>query len=146
MRIAAFFFVWVYTPLMVRLFEYLPAKRIGWGENLPAGVAQQWARWCRHPGYVENDFNKSIKKNYFRDLTFPITLFHAIDDPLATKRNVDDWLRLLPAAPKNIVVLKPEEFDGQPIGHINMFRLSHATIWPQLLDLKECPPEALQAK
>lgn len=137
MRIFAFFFVWIYIPLAVWLLGYLPAKRIGWGENLPAGVARQWARWCRHPGYVENDFNKSIKKNYFKELTFPVSLVYAEDDPLATRKNVDDWLRLLPAAPKDIVLLHPKEVGGQKIGHIDMFRESRSAIWQRLLALTD---------
>lgn len=68
MKLAALFFVWIYIPLSIWFFGYLPAKKIGWGENLPQGVARQWARWCRSPGYVENDFGKSIKKTILKKL------------------------------------------------------------------------------
>lgn len=133
MKIAALFFVWLYVPLTTRWLGYLPAKQIGWGENLPAGIARQWARWCRKPGYVENDFNKTISKNYYKDLNYPISLFYATDDPLATPKNIDDWLRLMPMAKKQIIPLKPEESGGKRIGHIDMFRPRHAALWPSLL-------------
>ncbi len=41
----------VLVPLMSRAFRYLP----GWAgtvEDLPGGVAREWAAWCRRPGFL----------------------------------------------------------------------------------------------
>jgi predicted alpha/beta hydrolase len=39
-------------PIVPRLPGYLPMARYGFGEDLPAGVAIQWASWCRDPLYL----------------------------------------------------------------------------------------------
>jgi predicted alpha/beta hydrolase len=39
-------------PAVARLLGYFPAAPLGFGEDLPAGVALQWASWCRHPRYL----------------------------------------------------------------------------------------------
>lgn len=137
MRLAAWFFVWLYIPLTTRLLGYLPARWIGWGEDLPPGIARQWARWCRSPGYVENDFGRRIRESWYHELTCPITLLYAEDDPLATRPNVDDWLRLMPAAPRQVTALKPADWGCKGIGHIDLFRSSHAALWPLLLNAIE---------
>jgi len=68
-----------------------------------------------------------------KKLTCSITLFSADDDPLATKDNISDWLRLMPFANKEIVPLNPLELDCDSIGHINMFRTSRGKVWPLIL-------------
>ncbi len=132
-RLAAIFFTFVYIPLAARWLGYAPAKWIGWGEDLPPMVALQWARWCRTPGYLESDFGVSVEHDYYKKLTCSITLFSADDDPLATKDNISDWLRLMPFANKEIVPLNPLELDCDSIGHINMFRTSRGKVWPLIL-------------
>ncbi|OKB68541.1 alpha/beta hydrolase [Serratia marcescens] len=132
-RAMAMFFMWCYIPLSVRLLGYAPAKRLGWGEDLPAGVARQWADWCRRPGYVENAFGTEIKRHYYAVFQAPIAVVAASDDALVTQRSIEDWLRLLPNARHAIHLLQPTQVGGQAIGHINMFRRSHAALWPQLI-------------
>ncbi|PAU78372.1 alpha/beta hydrolase family protein [Halomonas salipaludis] len=132
-RLAAMFFTYFYIPLAVRVLGYAPAKWIGWGEDLPPMVALQWARWCRTPGYLESDFGVEVEHDFYKELTCPVTLFSADDDPLATKNNVNDWLRLMPLASKEIVHLRPHALGCDPIGHVNMFRSSRGKVWPLLL-------------
>ena len=132
-RLAAMFFTFVYIPLAARWLGYVPAKWIGWGEDLPPMVALQWARWCRTPGYLESDFGVGVEHDYYKKLTCSITLFSADDDPLATKDNISDWLRLMPFANKEIVPLNPLELGCDSIGHMNMFRTSRGKVWPLIL-------------
>lgn len=132
-RLTAVFFTYLYMPLTVRLLGYAPAKAIGWGEDLPPMIARQWARWCRTPGYLESDFGGSVKHDYYREVTFSITVLSADDDPLATKENINDWLRLMPSASKEIVRLNPSSLGCGSIGHVNMFRSSRAQVWPLVL-------------
>lgn len=136
-KLAAVFFTYAYIPLTVKLLGYAPARWIGWGEDLPPMIARQWARWCRTPGYLESDFGVSVEHDYYNKITLPITLLSADDDPLATKDNIDDWLRLMPFATKKIVRLNPHALGCGPIGHVNMFRGSRAKVWPLLLSAIE---------
>jgi predicted alpha/beta hydrolase len=132
LRIFARVFMSGYIPLTNRLLGYAPARIIGWGEDLPAGVARQWAEWCSRPGYVANSFGGEIASNHYDEFAAPIQVFHASDDAIATPANVRDLLRLFPAAPVQTRELRPSDFNVPHIGHIDMFRRSHAAVWPVL--------------
>lgn len=40
-------FWWLIVPGLTAVCGRLPSSRIGLGEDLPPGVAREWARWCR---------------------------------------------------------------------------------------------------
>ncbi len=122
-----------YIPLTAHCLGYVPAKLIGWGEDLPAMVATQWARWCLSPGYISNDFGREIKRHYYNDFDIPIRAIYACDDPIATQANIDDLLRLFPKALIRKIRLDPTQFGLQSIGHIDAFRPRLAVLWPQIL-------------
>jgi len=92
-----------WQPLSVAVKGYWPTKIIGFGEDLPAGVARQWRQWCRSPGYVENSFGEEIRQHHYADIKAPVLSLTATDDHIAVPANVEDFLRLLPNAQiKNI--------------------------------------------
>ncbi|WP_411888294.1 alpha/beta fold hydrolase [Hydrocarboniphaga effusa] len=132
-RWAARLLLALYVPATVRLLRYTPAKRIGWGEDLPAGVARQWARWCLRPGYVLNGFEHEVQHHYYDEFRAPIVSIAASDDPIATRRNVDDLLRLFTQAPQQRLCLEPNEFGLQRIGHVDWFRPALSRLWPEML-------------
>lgn len=48
-------FLWhVAMPLAATTLGRFPSSRLGLGEDLPAGVALEWARWCRHPQFLRS--------------------------------------------------------------------------------------------
>jgi len=123
----------LYMPMTGALLGYVPARIIGWGEDLPRGVARQWGYWCSSPGYVENDFGKSIAQHYYAEIQVPIVALNASDDPIATPANIDDLLRLFPNAPQTKRSLQPHRFGLARIGHIDMFRRRCSVLWPEVL-------------
>jgi predicted alpha/beta hydrolase len=129
-RMMAEFILRVYLPLTARLLGYCPARRIGLGEDLPAGVGKQWARWCRSPGYIENAFGREVNRDGYDSFRAPIFALHASDDPIATSENVEDLLRLFPQASKQVRMIEPREFGYDSIGHIDYFRRGRNGIWP----------------
>jgi predicted alpha/beta hydrolase len=129
-RFMAEFLLRVYLPLTARVLGYSPARRMGLGEDLPAGVALQWARWCRSPGYIENAFGREVSREGYDDFQSPIFALYASDDPIATPANVQDLLRLFPRAPKQTRMIEPQSFGYPSIGHINFFRRSRSAVWP----------------
>jgi predicted alpha/beta hydrolase len=133
-RIAAYAYLWFYLPATARALGYSPSKVIGMGEDLPAGVARQWSRWCLRPGYVANEFGRGVTRHYYDEFRAPILSLYASDDSIATTRNVDDLLRLFPNAPKQTVCLEPRQFNVPRFGHVDFFRASRSAAWPLALD------------
>ncbi|XID74984.1 alpha/beta fold hydrolase [Alkanindiges sp. WGS2144] len=126
-----------YMPINFKLFGFAQTKKIGWGENLPQGVAQQWADWCSSPGYAANSLGKTVHMHFHEEITIPITVIHASDDEIATPANVADLLRLYPNAKTSAIYLEPKAHGFNEIGHMNLFRSSHQTLWPLLLEQLE---------
>lgn len=131
-RMAALLLANLYVPVTARLLGYVPARVLGWGDDLPASVGLQWARWCRRPGYMANEFGVGVVRHYYSEFSAPITVVAATDDPLATPANIEDWLRWLPRARCNLHFISPKSCDGRAIGHVGMFRRQHASLWPEL--------------
>ncbi|WP_423759085.1 alpha/beta fold hydrolase [Burkholderia sp. NLJ2] len=131
-RIAALSLANLYVPVTAHLLGYVPARALGWGDDLPARVGLQWARWCRRPGYMANEFGVGVARHYYNEFTAPVTVVAATDDPLATPANIEDWLRRLPQARSTLHFISPENCDGRAIGHVGMFRRQHSSLWPEL--------------
>lgn len=132
-RIAALLLENLYVPVTARLLGYVPARVLGWGDDLPARVGLQWARWCRRPGYMANEFGVGVTQHHYNEFSAPVTVVAATDDPLATPANIEDWLRWLPRAKSNIHFISPENCDGRAIGHVGMFRRQYSSLWPELI-------------
>ncbi|MFZ5623623.1 MAG: alpha/beta fold hydrolase, partial [Gemmatimonadota bacterium] len=73
------------VPLAVAALGYFPSRRLGLGEDLPAGVAREWARWCRDPAYL------GTWDGHAR-LAVPLLSYCFTDDPLAPVRASDALL------------------------------------------------------
>ncbi|WP_407971131.1 alpha/beta fold hydrolase [Burkholderia pyrrocinia] len=131
-RIAALLLANLYVPVTAHLLGYVPARVLGWGDDLPARVGLQWARWCRRPGYMANEFGVGVARHYYNEFSAPVTVVAATDDPLVTPANIEDWLRWLPQARSTLHFISPENCDGRAIGHVGMFRRQHSSLWPEL--------------
>lgn len=134
LRFAARVLLSVYIPATARLLGYVPTKYMGWGEDLPAEVAGQWARWCLRPGYVANAFGRDVHRHYYDEFSTPILSIIAADDPIATVANVTDLLRLFPAAPVRRVTIEPRQWGRKAVGHIDIFRPSSMELWPVIAE------------
>jgi len=43
---------WAFIPASTAVAGYLPMRALGQGEDVPAGVAREWASWGRHRRYI----------------------------------------------------------------------------------------------
>jgi predicted alpha/beta hydrolase len=134
-----------YLPLSTRLFGYTPVKRIGWGEDLPAGVGTQWAEWCSRPGYVANALGKTVEIDYHDAVRCPLLNVSATDDPIATEANVQDLVRLYPHAEVTTERVEPGDVGVSQLGHMGLFRSSGAPIWPRVAQFIHRSAEARSA-
>tara|TARA_B100000609_G_scaffold100491_1_gene80003 strand:+ start:6643 stop:7659 length:1017 start_codon:yes stop_codon:yes gene_type:complete len=129
----ALFSMNIMMPLTSRLFGYVPMKTFGWGEDLPSGVALQWAEWCRTPGYVETSFGKDIPRHYYDEIRCPVLNVSAVDDAIATEHNIDDILRLFPCAKVDRLRPAPEDYGWKSIGHSGFFSRQKQPLWEEVL-------------
>lgn len=129
-RLKARFGMRLVLPLGTRLTGYGTTALLGLGENLPAGVALQWARWCARGGYATNAVRHQPEKDFHAQVRTPVTVLHAEDDEIANPATVADLLRTLPAAPRQAHLLRPRDHGLRGIGHLDWFRASHQALWP----------------
>ncbi len=127
------FFLWhVAVPLSIRLRGYFPARRFGLGENLPSGIAREWARWCSQRQYLMDDVGPDLP-SYFDQLVAPIRAYKISDDTFAPSRAVDQLLGWYGKAPIDVRHIGPADFGVPAIGHFGAFRDTlRDTLWKEL--------------
>jgi predicted alpha/beta hydrolase len=115
------------VPLLTAAYGYLPG-RFGLGEDLPLGVAREWARWCRSPGYLTDTHPDAVHR--FRAFRVPTLSLGASDDPYAPPRAIHALLERLPAETVTHRHLVPGDLGVEGIGHFGFFRKPfEQTLW-----------------
>jgi len=131
-RAGMWFLTHVLLPGMSRLLGYFPARRLGQGEDLPAGVAIEWAGWCRHPGYVVGALG--ALEAYAR-FSAPMRAYSILDDRYAPPPALEAFLAFYPNAPRKLERVDPARLGGEPIGHFGFFRERFRdTLWKGAAD------------
>lgn len=127
------------VPAVTRTVGYLPGA-IGIGENLPKGVALEWARWCRTPGYFSTDLGPS-RLEMFARLRAPILAFGFDDDVYAPAAAIDALHALYSNAPieRRQINRVPGAGAGR-IGHFGFFRRRfEGSLWAEVASFLERP-------
>jgi len=133
-------------PLATALAGYFPGRRLGWLEDLPAGVAYEWAfrRACLAPAGAGRRFAQ---------LRCPLLAYSISDDAFGTPAAVLRLLRHYRGSARSHVVVRPEQLALTAIGHFAFFHdrfsgnlwleslawLNHGTITRETADF--LPPE-----
>lgn len=99
---------------------YFPSPWFGLGQDLPSGVARQWAHWGRHPDYLLRD-GDDVRRRYER-LRAPMLATALAKDRFAPEPAVRALLRMYPNAQRRFVV----ERDA---GHFDWFRAGNERLW-----------------
>jgi predicted alpha/beta hydrolase len=114
-------------PGVSRLLGYFPASRLGFGEDLPQGVAVEWASWCRNPTYLVGALG--VEAAYARFVA-PLRAYAFSDDPFAPVHAVRKLLELYPNAPGEVRAMTPHDLAVPRIGHFGFFREQFRdTLW-----------------
>ncbi|WP_229729352.1 alpha/beta hydrolase family protein [Agaricicola taiwanensis] len=134
-RRLALFLKWhVAMPAATACLGYFPGRRLGWLEDLPAGVALEWSfrrsRFERsHPHAERQEALARMKA-----LKAPILAVSVSDDELGTVPAVRRTLGYYTNAQRTMVLLQPVDYGRQAIGHFNLFHDSHASgFWSDTL-------------
>jgi predicted alpha/beta hydrolase len=116
----------IVMPVLTAVFGYFPGKRLGWLEDLPAGVANEWsfrgARMERsHPVPERGDV---IAR--FDAVEASILAVTVSDDDIGTAAAVRRGLSYYRHAEVAQAALEPSDFGLDAIGHFSLFHARHA--------------------
>jgi predicted alpha/beta hydrolase len=120
------------APLLVPLLGWFPGRRLGMVADLPAGVAQQWSRWCRHPDFAWGA-EPALLLPSLQAARFPIVAYSFSDDEAMTEHCTRRLLQAAPNAPSRLVRVAPADVGLARIGHLGAFKPAAAALWPLLL-------------
>jgi predicted alpha/beta hydrolase len=119
-------------PLAARAFGRVP-RWLGLGEELPKGVALQWARWCRDPAYLFGD--AALDRARYARLALPILAFSLADDgAYAPQAAVAALLAAYRAAAIEHRRIDPVARGLGRIGHFGFFREPARVLWDEAAD------------
>ena len=127
------FLVTVLMPLLAHSIGYFPWSRLGAGEDLPKGVALEWARWCRQPNYLLDD--QSLPLERYQNFAAPVLAYSIDDDNWGTERAVDEMMRAYPNVERRHV--KPQDYGFAKLGHMGFFKPSAQPLWDEVLNWLE---------
>ncbi|MFT0533756.1 alpha/beta fold hydrolase [Castellaniella hirudinis] len=133
----------VLMPLIAQLLGHVPAKRLGWMEDTPKGVALDWARMSAR-------FEDSVRRGIltadglpqaielarnFQTISAPILALGTEDDPYGTEAALDRLLRYYSASPRSHLRLAPQDIGLDTIGHFAFFHERfRGILWPYALE------------
>ena len=124
-------------PVVSRVLGYTPMSRITGGEDLPLGVALEWARWGRHPRYLRGYYgDRDDDGTRYRDFGRPLHAIAFTDDQLFAPRHaVEQLLTFYGKGPEHVRSISPAEGGAKAIGHFGFFKDKFRdTLWPQARD------------
>jgi predicted alpha/beta hydrolase len=119
------------VPALVAARGYVPGRLGLGGNDLPGGVASQWARWCRDPRYLLGEVPGAA------------AAFAAVRGPLLAYSFADDWMAPRPAVEALLATFRgaevchrhidPRREGGAAVGHFGFFRQeAGGHLWPQV--------------
>lgn len=112
-------------PALTWALGYFPGRRLGWLEDLPAGVALEWSlRGARmedsYPGR-----ERVALVDRFAAVTAPILAVTMSDDDYGTPQAVARGLAYYRGSPRQQVVLTPGDLGHGSVGHFALFHARH---------------------
>lgn len=126
-------------PAITRFVGYFPADRLGLGEDLPAGMALEWAERRRPELWSSGAQPPQQRRRRLLDhcaaLQCPAIAISISDDAFATVEGTKRVLSYFPRlSSPQLVVFTPPDAQVRRIGHFGFFRRAAGmTLWPRLL-------------
>ncbi len=124
-------------PLGIAACGYSPGSRMGFGEDLAAGVAREWAKWVLAPRYFLDDPTLESVRNgaNFRG---PLCMFGLSDDLWATQRSMEELAAAFTGTTPRLRTITPRDAGLSRIGHMGFFRSGNGpALWPIVADTLE---------
>jgi len=140
-KLRVWFLLRVIAPVLCRILGYMPARRLGLGENLPTPVMNQWGRWSAMPNYFYDDPNWDARRRA-GEITLPLLVLGFDDDPWANPEAITRLMEPVKNAKVERHEIRRMDFGNQAIGHMGFFRSRYReTLWPEVGNwlLRQCP-------
>lgn len=123
--------LWHLVPPITAVARRWPGW-LGTGEDLPRGVARDWARWCLDPAFLFGVVPPE-RRRYDR-LTGPLTCVAFTDDRYAPPVTAEKLFAAYAAADGVHETVAPADVGLERIGHFGAFRpAAAAALWPRLI-------------
>jgi predicted alpha/beta hydrolase len=125
----------VAMPAITAICGYFPGRKLGWLEDLPKGVALEWAfrRSQFALSYPKEDRGTMLMR--MASITAPILAVVVSDDEIGTIEAVHRTLSHYENSDRTMVLLKPSDLDCAAVGHFGLFRDRHInSFWHQTID------------
>lgn len=117
-------------PAVTAVAGYLPM--LSGGEDLPKGVAREWARWGRDRRYVLSYPGAAER---FARLTLPIRDYAIGDDAYAPRPAIDALLSYYANAKTEVREVSPRFLGAKKMGHFGFFKERfRETLWTEARD------------
>ena len=115
----------LFMPAITALCGYFPGRRLGWLEDLPAGVAREWAfrRAQLEHSYPEHEREEVLRR--FAAVRAPILAVSVSDDEYGTPSAISRGLSYYRNAAVQQAQLSPAALNMARVGHFDLFRDRH---------------------
>jgi predicted alpha/beta hydrolase len=121
----------VAIPVAVRVTGRLPMRSAGQGEDVPAGVGADWARWGRHRGYYQPTIAEKGGAQ-FAQWEGALRSYSFADDWYAPRSASQALIEDYPRARAELKVVRPEDVGAREVGHFGFFRPEFkSTLWAE---------------
>lgn len=129
----------VAMPALAGLFGYVPARRLGWMEDTPLGVARSWARsrarfedTYRAAPFALDEARAAELARRFSFLRAPLLAISTTDDPFGTVPAIERLLAYFEGSDERVHLrIDPSEIETEAIGHFAFFHSRfESRLWP----------------
>lgn len=118
-------------PVLSVLLGYFPGRRLGWMEDVPRGVALDWARGRKDFARTIGSGGKEVSAR-MAQLDLNVRAVAATDDPFATEAATERLLSYLPLVTVERYPITPADVGVDEIGHLGLFHdRFRDTLWPK---------------
>ena len=127
-------------PLATHIFGFFPARRLGLGQDIPAGIALQWSARTspelqpKASGHTAKRAIAMIAR--YKQVRGEALAVGFADDAFATPAGSRRLLEAFPGLHARTVSIAPSQAGMSKIGHFGLFRRSaEASLWPLILGI-----------
>jgi predicted alpha/beta hydrolase len=127
-------------PVLTRVFGYFPARFLGLGEDIPAGIAMQWAARRNpemRPEATAFDARRArAMMRRYRTVRGEVLAVGFADDAFATPKGTRRLLEAIPGLQTTHLSIEPSAVGMPRIGHFGFFsRSAEPALWPTMVRL-----------